>query len=76
VVFFVGGTWLALGLRTGLGLALPAVCRCAFHFAVVYSVSALLAASAQRRPVRPSGRWCSGSAAAPQLRPARSSPER
>lgn len=44
-VVFVGGTWLALGLRTGLWppsylLALPLLL---LHFAIVYSFSALLA---------------------------------
>jgi hypothetical protein len=45
VAVFVGGTWLALGARTGIWdlpylLSAPLLL---FHFAVVYSVSALLA---------------------------------
>lgn len=45
VCFFVGGTWVALGLRTGTWdmaylLCIPLLL---FHFAIVYSVSALLA---------------------------------
>jgi hypothetical protein len=44
-VVFVGGTWLALGLRTGVWLPgyLLAIPLLLLHFAVVYSFSVLLA---------------------------------
>ena len=64
---FVGGTWLALGVRTGVWDAAYFLCvpLLLLHFAVFFSFSAMLAVATRSTVACVLGRCCSGSCAGP-----------